>query len=145
MEVTLAALADSANISQEGKLNILGEFNAIHVLKLPARHPSMSLVLRFEAGPAEYGQEKQISIRFMGADGNVVKDLATFPMTVPDAGPGKRARILTVQGIQDTELLRHGDYAFVVLINGDQKASVPLEVVPIEAAVTEEDFDGTGS
>ncbi len=141
MDVTLAALADSANISQEGKLNILGEFNQIHAPSVPALHSSMALVLRLEAGPVEYGQEKRVEIRLVDADGNSVLDVGTATVPVPNAGPGKRARIVTVLNIQNTVLESYGDYVFVVLVNGDEKATVPLELVPPEMAAPEEVAD----
>ena len=134
MDVTLAALADSANISQEGKLNILGEFDQINASNLPTRHPAMSLVLRLEAGPVEHGQEKQLDIKLLDADGNRVLDVGTAKVLVPNAGPGKRARIVTVLDIKNALLRNYGDYAFVVLVNGDEKATVPLELVPLEVA-----------
>ena len=52
MDVTLALLADAANVSQDGKLNILGIFNGLGAAAFPATHPSMHLVLRFEASRA---------------------------------------------------------------------------------------------
>lgn len=141
VDVTLAALADSANISQEGKLNILGEFNQIYATSLPAQHSAMSLVLRLEAGPVEYGQEKHVEIRLVDADGNSVLNVGTAKVPVPNAGPGKRARIITVLNIQNTVLESFGDYAFVVLVNGDEKATVPLELVQIDAAEKEGSTD----
>jgi len=132
MDVTLAALADAANISQEGKLNILGEFNQINVANVPAVHSSMTLILRLEAGPVEYGQQKHIDIKFVDADGTSLFDLQANEVEVPDAGPGKRARLVTVLNLQNTRLPSYGDYAFVVLVNGDPKATVPLEVCAVE-------------
>ena len=141
MDVTLAALADSANISQEGKLNILGEFNQIYASSLPLQHAAMSLVLRLEAGPVEYGQEKQVEIRLVDADGISLLDVGTAKVSVPNAGPGKRARLVTVLNIRNTVLESYGDYAFVVLVNGDEKATVPLELVPLEMAGQREGTD----
>ena len=129
MDVTLAALADSANISQEGKLNILGEFNQIQAPSVPALHSSMSLVLRLEAGPVEYGQEKSLEVRLVDADGKSVLNVGTGKVIVPHAASGKRARMVTVMNLQNTVLSSYGDYAFVVLVNGDEKATVPLELV----------------
>ena len=42
MHVTFALFADAANLSQEGKLNILGVFDALQVGSLPALHPRAS-------------------------------------------------------------------------------------------------------
>jgi len=41
MRVSFALFADAANLSQEGKLNILGVFDALQVATLPAVHPRM--------------------------------------------------------------------------------------------------------
>ncbi|MFP5355722.1 MAG: DUF6941 family protein, partial [Gemmatimonadota bacterium] len=46
MHVSFALFADAANISQEGKLNILGVFDAVQVGQLPAVHPRAHLADR---------------------------------------------------------------------------------------------------
>ena len=48
MHVTFALFADAANLSQEGKLNILGVFDALHVATLPALHPRATLVVHLK-------------------------------------------------------------------------------------------------
>ena len=40
MQVPLAVLADSANVSQEGKLNIMGIFTQINAQSLPCDTPT---------------------------------------------------------------------------------------------------------
>ena len=54
MQVKLALLADYANVTAEGKLNILGIFDRINVVGVPAVHPQMHFILRLEAHPAEW-------------------------------------------------------------------------------------------
>src|SRR3982074_678567 len=39
MHISFAVFADAANLSQEGKLNILGVFDAVQVAGLPTIHP----------------------------------------------------------------------------------------------------------
>ena len=56
MDVTLAVLADHANVSDQGKLNILGIFDRILASNFPAVHPQLHPVLRFSASPAERGK-----------------------------------------------------------------------------------------
>jgi hypothetical protein len=51
MHVNLAVLCDAANVSREGKLNILGEFDSIHASSFPLTYPTMVLVVRMEAHP----------------------------------------------------------------------------------------------
>jgi hypothetical protein len=55
MHVTFAMFADAANLSQEGKLNILGVFDALQVATLPTVHPRASLVVRLKGSRIESG------------------------------------------------------------------------------------------
>ena len=55
MHVSFALFADAANLSQEGKLNILGVFDAVQVVTLPAVHPRAHLVFRLKGNREEFG------------------------------------------------------------------------------------------
>src|SRR5271166_5491076 len=55
MHVSFALFADAANISQEGKLNILGVFDALQIGALPAVHPRATLVVRLKAEEGDEG------------------------------------------------------------------------------------------
>ena len=92
MEVPLAVLADAANVSVEGKLNIFGIFNNISAGNFPALHPHMKLVVAFEADMAEADKVKEVEIKLSDSDGN---DLLMIrgQFTVPKGVPGKKVRI----------------------------------------------------
>src|SRR5688500_15430635 len=55
MHVSFALFADAANLSQEGKLNILGVFDAVQVAALPTVHPRATLVVRLKGTPEDAG------------------------------------------------------------------------------------------
>jgi hypothetical protein len=55
MHVQFALFADAANVSQEGKLNILGVFDALHVGQLPSVHPRATFVVRLKAVAEDEG------------------------------------------------------------------------------------------
>lgn len=55
MHVSFILFADAANISQEGKLNILGVFDAVHAGPLPAVHPRATVVVRLKASAGDVG------------------------------------------------------------------------------------------
>jgi len=55
MKLTLFLAADYANITREGKLNVMGIFNDIYARTFPARHSSMHLVAKLGAELGEYG------------------------------------------------------------------------------------------
>ncbi|MGB3906069.1 MAG: hypothetical protein WBB22_14235, partial [Anaerolineae bacterium] len=72
MKMTLALLADYANVSQEGKLNIMGIFDRIFTRAFPTAHPEMRLVMRFEFGAAELGRERRLEVKTLDADGAIL-------------------------------------------------------------------------
>ena len=55
MHVQFALFADAANVSQEGKLNVLGVFDALQVGQLPSLHPRATFVVRLKAVAADEG------------------------------------------------------------------------------------------
>lgn len=128
MDVTLALLADAANITDNGKLNILGTFDLITANAFPASHPMMQLVLRFQAGAAEFGLEKDIVIRLIDADGRLHGDIKG-KMKVGSAPAGRPAILQMILSMANVAFPAAGAYAFHVLVNGEEKVTVPLTVV----------------
>jgi hypothetical protein len=55
MQLAFALFADAANVSVEGKLNILGVFDALQVGALPTVHPRATLVMRLKGTLDEVG------------------------------------------------------------------------------------------
>ena len=55
MQVSFALFADAANLSQEGKLNILGVFDAVQVGALPTVHRRASLVVHLKGDESDAG------------------------------------------------------------------------------------------
>ena len=68
MHVSFALFADAANISQEGKLNILGVFDAVHVGQIPALHPRATFVVRIKATAADVGKHA-LALRWLNPRG----------------------------------------------------------------------------
>ena len=130
MEVAFALLADAANVSREGKLNVLGAFDRIYGSKFPLTWPRMVLVTRFVASAAEYGQEKSLEIVTLDADGKRLGG-ATGKMRVPEGQAGRQLKINHVLPMTVT-FPGPGQYSIEVLVNGEPKAAVPLEVVQRE-------------
>lgn len=68
MQVSFALFADAANLSQEGKLNVLGVFDAVQVATTPTVHPRAHLVLRLKGGRTDAGSHT-VTLRWLNPEG----------------------------------------------------------------------------
>ena len=134
MEVTLALLADAANMS-DGKLNILGTFDALNATAFPVRHPEMMLVMRFEAPPAEYDSQKRLDIKLIDADGDTLGGVEG-QIQIGKAEHGRTLRLQHILTIRDIVFPRPGDYVFAILIDGRTEAQVPVQLIDISEGAT---------
>jgi hypothetical protein len=134
MRVTLAVLADYANITREGKLNILGIFDVIHVQDFPVTHPQMQLVMRFEADLSEAGKTKRLEIQLMDEDGKRLFVLGgEFTL-----GPGQPGEVIGTNQILTINMMKFeapGNHEFKILINDELKAEVPLKVIKHNSSI----------
>ncbi len=128
MDVTVAVLADYANVSQDGKLNVMGIFQEINAPSLPFPLPQMYLVLTFEAGPAEFGSEKELRIVLVDSDGNEKISLEGQVQVPRPPRRGSPAYINEAIGLAGVPFEKAGDYHFAILVGGETKETVPLHV-----------------
>ncbi len=129
MEKLLVVAADYANITGNGKLNIMGIFNEINAISYPYVHPSMFLVFKFRSELGEFNTTKKIEIKFIDGDG---KPLLVIPqeIKVPDMKEGKRPEINGVLSLNNLSFPKEGSYVFVVTINGEPKGNVSILANP---------------
>jgi len=132
MDVTLALLADAANVSQDGKLNIMGIFNALGAQQFPVVHPQMALVLRFEASRAEEGKQRQVELQLADMDGTKLFKIGAQLMVPTGSPAGQPIRLNHILMLNNVQFEKPGDYMFSVLVNDDEKASIDLKIVEVK-------------
>lgn len=130
MRVTLAVLADYANVSREGKLNILGIFDIIHAKAFPCVHNQMQLVMRFEADIAERGRQKSIEVQLIDEDGKQIMRLEG-QMKIGEIKPGELFTANQVLTLQNLLFEKPGTYRFDIFIDNQPQREVPLKVLHI--------------
>lgn len=128
MKVGFAVLADGANVSREGKLNILGIFDSIQAQQFPVTHPQMQLVMRFEADRSEAGKTKKIEVQLMDEDGQRLFVLGG-EFNLSTGRPGEPIGSNHILMIHMLKFEHPGTYEFKILINDELKAEVPLKVL----------------
>jgi hypothetical protein len=126
MDVKLGLIADYANISQDGKLNVMGIFSRIVAQSFPVTHPVMHIVLVFHAGAAEKKSKKEFQVRMLNEDGKSIVEI-NGNLVVPDQ-PGPFVEIQQIFALQLLQLQSAGTYEFHVLVNGETKTTIPLMV-----------------
>ena len=127
MNIPMAFLADEANISQEGKLNVLGIFDRIVADDLPVSHPRMVFAFRVTAEFADGGRSFPVQVRLVDEDGQVMFD-ASGEINPPMVPPGEFStanQIFTLVGMQ---FPRAGQYRFEVRIGTLEPHVTPFMV-----------------
>ena len=131
MEVQLAVLADAANVSQEGKLNILGEFDTIHAAEVPVVWPVMWFVTKVKISEAD-GTHHRFELRVLDDDGQLVALVATLEgESGPSPIPGTLGGGTLVIRIGNARFPDYGTYVFELRGNTKLLYEVPLHVRPL--------------
>ena len=127
MKIPMALLADEANISQEGKLNVMGVFDRIAAATFPVVHPKLVFVFRVQAEYTDQGPPVPVRVRLLDQDAAVLFE-AAGDLAPPPVEPGEFAtanQIFTLVGVQFPQ---PGIYKFVVTV-GEARHETPLSVV----------------
>lgn len=126
MRIAFALLADAANLSQEGKLNILGVFDAVHVATLPAVHPRAHLVARISGGRSDVGTHA-MSLTWRGPNGSTIWS-TSGELRVETPPTGVDEMDLPFVAALDLPVDRAGTFTLSIAIGGREMAVVPLQV-----------------
>jgi hypothetical protein len=130
MEMRMGVLADAANETKDGKLNILGVFFNIVALGLPVVQPSMTMVAQFHytSGDAENPEGTPLTIELIDADGNEMgKQAGRIVLKPPEDGlPGT---LNLVMALTNQVFERAGLYEFKIRFGQDTAATIPFHVL----------------
>jgi hypothetical protein len=141
MKIPVALLADEANISQEGKLNVLGAFDRIAAARFPMLHPRMVFVFRVQAEYADAGERFPTRVRLMDEDGAALFE-ANGDLVAPPLAPGEFTTANQVFSLVGVRFPRPGHYKFVLNVGSLPPHETPLRVV--QAPVGEVQLEENG-
>ena len=131
MKPLLFLAADYANITGDGKLNVVGIFNDINAANFPARHSSMYLIAKLAPEPSEYGQQRKFTIILMDADANHIVEVSG-EFEVPQPQKGRKPEVNIIFDLKDVVFTKPGRHVFVLQVDKDQKDEFTLYVNQIE-------------
>ena len=99
MEVSLAAIADCANVSDLGKMNIMGVFSSIFASTTPVPLMQCHLAIIFKPDESEKGQEFQVKVDIRNPDGKPIIDSLEGKLSAPAAPAGERQEVNLIIGL----------------------------------------------
>lgn len=126
MYCSFALFADAANLSQEGKLNVLGVFDALHVASVPAVHPRATLVVRLKASPDDAGSHA-LSLAWTSPSGEEIWS-SSGEVEVHQPPPGAMEVDIPVIAAIDLPIAEAGVHVMRVELDGEVEAEVGLHV-----------------
>jgi len=132
MQLEIAALADCANVTADGKLNIMGVFDEISAPKFPALHPFMVLVVRLRLDFEDGGRSHELSVAMEDEDGRQVFKADSHVPTQAIAA-GASAHVNQVLNFASIGFREPGHYIFQLRWNGSDLGRVRLTIKAIPA------------
>ena len=132
MELKLFLVADCANVTREGKLNVMGIFDRIYATNFPARHSSLHLIIKLVAELGEPGQTRDFTIKLLDPNGNQGFDLSG-QIQIPLSEQDRMPEVNLVLELKDLIFPQPGPYDIVLLIDKDHKGRLTLTVNKMDA------------
>jgi hypothetical protein len=111
-------------------LNIVGIFNELYSVVFPYVCPEMFVVIGYELTVDERGQTNLVRVvlqRPDNPDPEILSIEGKYTVRMPTY-PGRPRYVNSIFRLSRVEFTDPGDYAFHVLIGGDDKARIPLHV-----------------
>ena len=128
MHIPMALLADDANMSQDGKLNVLGGFDRMAATSFPTVHPKMVFIFRIQAEYADSGRSFPVRVRLVDEDGGVLFE-AGGDLVPPRVEPGEFASATQIFTLVGIGFRRPGSYKFVLEVGDLPPHETPLMVL----------------
>lgn len=117
MHISFAVFADAANLSQEGKLNVLGIFDALHVSAFPSLHPRAHFVVRVKGGASDIGTHR---LAFHWTNPHDTELWSSTGELQVEAGPIQAIEMdLPIIAVVDLPLDIPGQYTMRVVLDGE--------------------------
>lgn len=132
MKCQLAALCEAANVSADGKINILGEFDTINTAQVPVVWPLMVFVAKVKVGAADAGRHT-IGLRVVDEDMQLVAPPLEAQVGIADSPvPGIESGWPLILRIGNAHFQSFGTHTFQLRVDGTILCELPLHVRPTQ-------------
>ena len=138
MRVKLAVFADCANVTHDGKLNIMGVFQNIYAPQTPCRHHDMIIVIVVEAPGHMRGTEHLALVTITDPDGKRVGEFGPMPFAINPNDVSNAPQSNLLLRVQNLDLPQFGPYEVDIHLDGEKKETLALTVVQMLQGVGQE-------
>jgi len=128
MHVLHILAADYANVTKDGKINVMGIFNRIFAHEFPTRQPEMHLIVKLDASPAEYDTVRKLTIKLLDETGKQEIVNWSRDIHIPIGSGAERAEISQILRLRDLVFPTPGTYQFSVIVDKDEEETLPITV-----------------
>jgi hypothetical protein len=128
MEVEIFTLADFAADYGQGKLNIIGTFDAIFPQQFPFVHPNCSLALRLRVANSESGMHN-LNIKFIDPDGKDFNQPVNGDLQVAKNPNADYSTSNFILNFSNLKFDKPGKYAFELHWDGEFRSGLTLNLV----------------
>ena len=127
MRIPLALLADHASLTNDGKLNILGIFEAFRAKEIPTTLAAMSVVFQLVEDTPRTSEPYRVAVRCRAPDGREVFMLDGKLNVRDGSEPLNVPQIIRIENLR---IEAYGRHLFEVLVDGEGLSGIPLDVIP---------------
>jgi hypothetical protein len=128
MEIDIAVLADAANVTMEGKINIAGAFRSVFSPTTPASIPFFHIVFSLTLNNRELGVTHNFTINFKNLNGDLLTEIGNGEFTLPRIGEYNYPMLNLIIGISTLQIAEYGHYFFELVIGGKVIKEIPFEL-----------------
>ncbi len=126
MNLEVFVLCDAA-VDYQGRLSILGVFDAIFAANLPAVHPQCAVALRIRFSKVEEGKHN-LTLHIVDYDGNMIIPPLNGDFGIQLIGNDQHGAINLVLNLQGLSFSRYGEYVVNLAIDNHKLDSLPFWV-----------------
>ena len=127
MIASLAVIAEHAQVRADGKLDVTGVYNCRYSPELPARF-DVTLALRFDIEPLDYGEHQQIAVHIVDEDGSEMVNVRATPISFDSPKTAGLPLAYDMIVPLTVGFPRECTWTFDVRVNQRTVARVPLRV-----------------
>lgn len=128
MKKILFLTADYANVTADGKINIMGIFNKIWAHQFPCVHPSFFLIIKIGLELGEFEPQKNIKLKLFDEKGKLISDVFDKDVTFPSPKNGEFPEHQIIIEFKGVPFQNAGVYQYVLLIDNKQLDKLDLHV-----------------